>query len=468
MNRTNNIEKLHKFKLLEDNFEITENTLVVIDTNYLLYTLQSYYFGEKYIDALNKNIENLYIPYIVFMEFYNQKDRLVDHIKVQFQSLPGATGFSDHEELIDINDLSNNTLNNKTFKDFQLYQSRDDQIKYETDELIKNYREELKSEIKNSIDTINNKFTKLKNKYKNHIEETYIDSKKYTERANKLSDSLKDIINYEGVLGRMYDKDEFNNEKFSDILKWRYDNKIGPGYEDGLTEEKQQFGTILYPKGSGDYILWMDTIEYVKKYSDEYTNVMIVTSDNKEDWYQKSHEKINPHLKVEFYMETGKNVEIMKTEDYILTFAQFTEEEKQKFTKDYASIKRDEKEGEGSEYRTVFEILGQEFKVHSQNEMMVQIINKLNYEYQIHSHHLNKISCFLKVNEMIDNKDYIHTADNKLFEINKTYNIYQKLIFIKQLFDNLDIEYEELEFTSGFIKQYESSFQEIWEQTTEI
>lgn len=471
----------NKFIFIEEKFEITDNTLFVIDTNYLLYTLQSYFFGEKYIDALNKKIDNLYIPYIAFMEFYRGKDRVIQQINGQIQSLPQAVSFSDTEKLLDLDDTFEESLYSTTFSDYNAYKNKVDHLKFESDELIEKYKSELVEELLPHVEQINNIFDNIKKNNKERIENSFVKAQDFREKAEKLTILLAKIINTDGVLGRAYSKGFFERETFIALLNYRYENEVPPGYKDKNKAKKVEnksdidnfhiFGEILYPKESGDLILWLDTINYIQETKDKYDNVIIVTDDNKEDWLQRKYDKIHPNLKIEFYQKTGKNIDIMKTEDFILKFAEFNNKEKLLFTKDYESLRENEKDEELEDikdYSIKFEFLGTSFSSDSQNQMMEQIITKISQQFDIYSKDIEHISCFSVVDkpeEMSPYDKYFISKDAKVVHINRRYSIYGKLKFIKQIFDVLSIEYDSIVFTGGFIKQYNSSYQEIWEET---
>ena len=72
------------FELLY-NIQFTENqkTLYVIDSNYLSYAMQSVHNSEKYFNAMEKVIDQLYIPFIVYIESIdNIKGQISDTKKV--------------------------------------------------------------------------------------------------------------------------------------------------------------------------------------------------------------------------------------------------------------------------------------------------------------------------------------------------------------------------------------------------
>jgi len=96
--------------------------------------------------------------------------------------------------------------------------------------------------------------------------------------------------------------EQFPNEKLEEIYtkgRERYEKKVPPGYADN---QKKGKGNEIY----GDLVIWMEIIQYAKK---ENKDIIFITSDNKEDWFDKCNGKtIGPRseLRMEFKEETGK------------------------------------------------------------------------------------------------------------------------------------------------------------------
>lgn len=77
----------------------------------------------------------------------------------------------------------------------------------------------------------------------------------------------------------------------------RYKNKIPPGYED----EDNKSGVEAY----GDFIIWKETLEFCKR---NEKNLVFVTDDVKEDWYNLKEQRFRKELVEEFEDETGKKI----------------------------------------------------------------------------------------------------------------------------------------------------------------
>ncbi len=96
--------------------------------------------------------------------------------------------------------------------------------------------------------------------------------------------------------------------------KDRFDKKIPPGYEDRSKERDDDndftFNGLNYKRSYGDLIIWKQIIEYCKNNNNEIKNVIFITDDVKEDWWNiiqsngKKRIGARYELKNEIYMET--------------------------------------------------------------------------------------------------------------------------------------------------------------------
>jgi hypothetical protein len=103
----------------------------------------------------------------------------------------------------------------------------------------------------------------------------------------------------------------FEPEIFPEILKEakrRKENKIPPGFMDSGKEGEKPYG---------DYILWKQILNYVK---DVQKPLIFVTSEEKEDWWEKGTGKtVGPlyDLLKEFYIETGQPFLLYRTARFL-------------------------------------------------------------------------------------------------------------------------------------------------------
>lgn len=109
--------------------------------------------------------------------------------------------------------------------------------------------------------------------------------------------------------------DDFSDQELEDIYKEgkkRYSEKIPPGYCDDK-EKKDEGSRRLY----GDLIVWKQVISYSKANS---KNVIFVTDDHKEDWWQKQSGKtIGPRKELlkEFHDNTNQLILIYSGESFL-------------------------------------------------------------------------------------------------------------------------------------------------------
>lgn len=130
------------------------------------------------------------------------------------------------------------------------------------------------------------------------------EKKKYSETQNtKIYDEMKDWLGVK--VG--------NGFKIHEIIKimWegevRYKNIIPPGYED----ESKKNGNVF-----GDLIIWKEILDKAKKTN---ADIVFVTEDLKGDWDNPKSRKL---LNQEFNEETGKDIQVLKLEDYQNVYSQ--------------------------------------------------------------------------------------------------------------------------------------------------
>ena len=121
-------------------------------------------------------------------------------------------------------------------------------------------------------------------------------------RKSKIVEDLNDdiVLNeilqlFEGKVGEGFAIDKIKEIEVEG--KWRYENKIPPGYKDDKKDESNN--------KYGDLIIWKEIIEFSKN---NHKNIIFVTGDQKEDWWQQTNGRtLGPRieLKKEFYEETG-------------------------------------------------------------------------------------------------------------------------------------------------------------------
>jgi hypothetical protein len=105
----------------------------------------------------------------------------------------------------------------------------------------------------------------------------------------------------------------------------RYDKNIPPGFKDAKDKKDIKYydRNITYPAMFGDLIIWRQTIDHVKQAGAK--NVIFVTGDRKEDWWQIIDKKTlgpSPDLVREFIDKSGAERFWMYTADQFLKYAE--------------------------------------------------------------------------------------------------------------------------------------------------
>ncbi len=231
----------------------------VLDANALLnmcrYSKQS---SDELLAILKTHKDNLWLPYQVAMEFFNNRISVIESIRKGFDGL--LTNVSKMDDILE--------------KELKLKEFRPDtalnidQIRKD----IKNFKNRTAAKIR---------------KWKTEFE------------GNDNDALLEEILAlYDGKVGDDYEAYDLDN-----IYKTgekRYQENIPPGYADWKEKEKKSKRHAF-----GDLVWWKQAIDYAKANNKD---LVIVTDDRKEDWWYKvSGKTIGPRVELikEFDKETG-------------------------------------------------------------------------------------------------------------------------------------------------------------------
>jgi hypothetical protein len=275
-------EKFYEFYKLpnEKVKEIWETGLLVVDTNILL---DLYRLGKESRKDLKKSIEffgeRIWLPYQASLEFHRNREKIIKQL--------GGSKFEDFKKLLNdkvVPDLKD------AFKDFQRHPCID--YGY-----IEKRIERFKEELEKKVDA-------WKKEYPFDVENDNV---------------LEWITNkYDGKVG-----DDFTTKELLDIYTEgavRYRAQVPPGYKDANDKDKKEAGErYVY----GDLIIWKSVLAKAKK---DKVDIVFLTNDNKEDWYEKyKGQTKGPRFELfrEFHKETEQDI-------IILTEASFLEEMKEK------------------------------------------------------------------------------------------------------------------------------------------
>lgn len=238
---------------------IWEEGVFVLDANALLnmcrYSKQS---CDELLEIIKKHKENLWLPYQVAMEFFNNRLGVIEGIRNNFDGLLAKVSKT--------SDILEKELNFKEFRP-------------DTALNIDQIRKDIKNFEKRTISKINS----LKEKFEENDKDVL----------------LEEILTlYDGKVGDDYDTNVLDNI-YSEGEK-RYKENIPPGFADWKEKEKKGKRHVF-----GDLIWWKQAIDYAKANNKD---LVIVTDDRKEDWWYKVAGKtISPRVELirEFDKETG-------------------------------------------------------------------------------------------------------------------------------------------------------------------
>lgn len=275
--------EFYQSKLDMKDLSSESENLLVLDTNYLLDIIQlPTTVSKKYIEALEKVKENIYIPYLVALEFNFKKS----------------------------------SLKKGKIKKIRKYKSEIEQSVANINKKI----EEIDLVDKEEKENFTRELLKITEDYLDELTKM-IDSKvtsMITEEENELYERLISII--EDRIGDKYSQEWI--EKIEEEGEKRYEQNIPPGFNDsskeGEEDSSRKYNDIEYHRKYGDLIIWKDIIKTSKEYSKTGKKVIFITNDGKAKQKRDLLYKIedltvgpNIYLMNELYMETNKEFYII-------------------------------------------------------------------------------------------------------------------------------------------------------------
>lgn len=259
--------------------ELWGNSKIIFDTNVLLgFYSTRYEYQNKIFETLEKIRDRIWIPYQVASEY---EKNTVKAIKEQL---------GNYGRLQDIP----LTLKNRFKKSISAFENHPSAKFHEINAIFDELHKEFTGKTKELFSDLNK------------------ERKKYAELEKH--DTVRDSI--ESLLGNNIGKAYKFKEIFSIVEegKLRYESMIPPGYQDLYVNKKT--GVNAY----GDLILWYQILDFI---SEEKKNLIFVTNDEKEDWWNldKNGQIVSPRKELinEVYSFCGVN-------SYIYTFDQFFQE----------------------------------------------------------------------------------------------------------------------------------------------
>ncbi|MGF1391663.1 PIN-like domain-containing protein [Streptococcus infantarius] len=271
-----------------------ENNLIVVDTNFLLQILElPIDIATKYVDSLKSIKKNLYIPYLVALEFHfnksnkkKSKKRNADSYFKQVESALNELRASvQSTDLIKI-DIENSKLKH-LIGNLELF----------TDDFLDKVNSFIRDEITDKEDGV------------------------YKELLNIISDSIGDMYEQKWV-------DEIEKEG-----EERFAEGIPPGFDDKNKDGLRKYNGISYHKKYGDLIIWKDILKKAKE-QPHGDKVIFVTNDGESNKksdliYKTSNMKVGPSIFLmnELYICSRKKLYILNNTKLVNMITKLSEDE---------------------------------------------------------------------------------------------------------------------------------------------
>lgn len=381
--------------------EDKDEVLYVIDSNYFLYAFQSYSNGESYISALENSKRNLYVPFIVYVEFLHNINNKIELLKKDIAMLERyVNSGGNHVELFD-----ENSLKKKIKKDtFKLKANEFNGINILLKEDIEN---KIDKYVDNTVELLKVKYTEMNELIEKQIEDflpsiqTVPNLLEYEKKVEFLTNSLNKLFEENDILG-----DEYIQENVSDYTRDmdnRYKNDIPPGFCDKDKLGEKNFGKLIIPNKSGDLILWRETIKILneKEKYNNYKKIVIVTNDGlskeKSDWRRGGNGEriVHDHLRIEFFQETQKFVDLISVQQFIDLFSSGDSEAKEMTRIEIDNFDKKERKVYGKE-DILFTLFEKQYRVDHQFRMMQYIFQKIIDRNHLVYDDIKQLSCVKK------------------------------------------------------------------------
>lgn len=451
--------KLSYFEALNYTFSLDEqdDVLFVIDTNYFIYAYQSYTQGEVYVEALNKNRDRIYVPFMVYIEFLSRINSITDKIKKDIIALESYMDSIDSDVNIFDKESVKKKLKSKSFNSkITNYEGLTSLLKQDIEKEINTYVEESVVEVEKKFKEIemilSNRLREFAKKEKNLPE-----IKTYEKKIVILNKKLNDL--FKSALGTIYSPDDI--KKYLSDLERRYSNEIPPGFCDKKKNGDKIFGELIIPNNAGDLILWKDIVDLLvndEQKKNKYNKVVIVTDDGmsnkKSDWrIKRGNERvIHDHLKIEFYQKTNKLLDLITVEQFIDYFSGEDKPTIEFMKNEIKSFNQSNTEGE-----IKFSLFNNTYKVSTQYDMMTKIFVDVIERYDLIYDQLRNINCIsLEIeNTTFESYQTLILNDGTEVLLATSLNKTNKLRNIKKLFEIANVKMNNLVF-------HNDELQEIW------
>lgn len=277
----------------QKHFLTDEDTLIVLDTNYLLSILRlSPELAIKYIRAIRDNEKNIYIPYIAALEFNFNKINVKYNNKKNIKQIDTI-----------IQEIENQINSSKKKLEKILLNDQQNRISQHADKYIETLHTDLES------------FQKIdRQKKADELYESLINAIS-TKVGDKPTQEKIDLIEAEG--------------------EERYEKEISPGYNDAKNKlSSRQFDGIEYQRKYGDLLIWKDIIDKSKELSKK--RVIFVTDDGTSEkktdlFYEINKNKMGPRIEMmdELYKNSKADLYILRNEAFVSETVELNDQQMQ-------------------------------------------------------------------------------------------------------------------------------------------
>lgn len=249
--------------------EIWKNGILTVDANVLL-DLYRYHENTRnsLLESINKFEGKKWLSYQAAREFFRNRNKVIISSEKTFKEAEG--------EIEKLRNSLDSTVN----------QLKGNRI------IPSEVPEELDKDVRVAISEAQTKIKEARENYPKFIQDDPI--------LNQLAAIFK------GAVGDDF-KDE-DQEKIKEQAEQRKKDKVPPGFLDDEKEEDRPYG---------DYFLWLQIIEHAKA---EKLPIVLVTSERKEDWWEKISGKTTgprPELLKEATQYSGQRILIYQTERFL-------------------------------------------------------------------------------------------------------------------------------------------------------
>ena len=263
-----------------------KSNLIVFDSNFLLDILRlPTEIAEKYLEAIEKVKEHIFVPYLVGVEFNFNKKK----IKIETQ-----------EHLNIYQDKVKKVINEKV--EYTYNQLLESLLEEKDINFLKNKNQKINAldEIKKGIDSYHKLVLDEKEKLIESLCTNIV--QRYSTDLDLLSNRIVELIG-QSVAPKL--EQEFI-KKVQEEGQKRYDNKIPPGFDDrdGKAGKLRRYSDLEYDKQYGDYIIWKEILHKVAVEGNNIgKKVIFVTSDGnskeKHDiMYSVKGKKVGPNIQM--------------------------------------------------------------------------------------------------------------------------------------------------------------------------